>query len=87
MAGRFEKQERGSVIRGLVSDQATGKPLAGAFVVVTEQGRAVVTGSDGRYELGGLSAGEVESLMHAAHEVCPYSNATRGNIEVALDVV
>jgi len=22
--------------------------------------------------------------MHAAHEVCPYSNATRGNIEVKL---
>ena len=24
---------------------------------------------------------------HKAHEVCPYSNATRGNIEVALSVV
>jgi organic hydroperoxide reductase OsmC/OhrA len=23
-------------------------------------------------------------LMQAAHEVCPYSNATRGNIEVKL---
>jgi lipoyl-dependent peroxiredoxin len=23
-------------------------------------------------------------LVHAAHEVCPYSNATRGNIEVLL---
>ena len=23
-------------------------------------------------------------LVRAAHEVCPYSNATRGNIEVAL---
>ena len=26
-------------------------------------------------------------LVEAAHQVCPYSNATRGNIEVALDVV
>lgn len=25
-------------------------------------------------------------LMHAAHQVCPYSNATRGNIEVKLSV-
>jgi lipoyl-dependent peroxiredoxin len=24
------------------------------------------------------------ALVHAAHAVCPYSNATRGNIEVAL---
>ena len=35
-------------------------------------------------KVGGLSAGEVESLMHAAHEVCPYSNATRGNVDVKL---
>jgi osmotically inducible protein OsmC len=26
------------------------------------------------------------ALMHAAHQVCPYSNATRGNIEVTLAV-
>jgi organic hydroperoxide reductase OsmC/OhrA len=25
--------------------------------------------------------------VEAAHEVCPYSNATRGNIEVLLRVV
>jgi organic hydroperoxide reductase OsmC/OhrA len=25
--------------------------------------------------------------VEAAHKVCPYSNATRGNIEVALSVV
>jgi organic hydroperoxide reductase OsmC/OhrA len=28
-----------------------------------------------------------EKLVHAAHQVCPYSNATRGNIEVTLTVV
>ncbi len=28
-----------------------------------------------------------EQLMHAAHQVCPYSNATRGNIDVNLRVV
>ncbi|MEU4212680.1 organic hydroperoxide resistance protein [Streptomyces sp. NPDC026206] len=27
------------------------------------------------------------SLVEKAHQVCPYSNATRGNIEVTLDVV
>ncbi len=25
-------------------------------------------------------------IVHAAHETCPYSNATRGNVEVTLDV-
>ena len=30
---------------------------------------------------------EAEALMKAAHEVCPYSNATRGNVDVALRLV
>lgn len=29
---------------------------------------------------------EAEKLVEQAHQVCPYSNATRGNIEVALTV-
>jgi Ohr subfamily peroxiredoxin len=29
-------------------------------------------------------AGKAAELVRAAHRVCPYSNATRGNIEVAL---
>jgi osmotically inducible protein OsmC len=28
-----------------------------------------------------------KKIVDAAHQVCPYSNATRGNIEVTLDVV
>jgi Ohr subfamily peroxiredoxin len=28
-----------------------------------------------------------EKLVQAAHQVCPYSNATRGNIDVSLTVV
>jgi Ohr subfamily peroxiredoxin len=35
----------------------------------------------------GLEKSAVEALVKAAHEVCPYSNATRGNIDVALSVV
>ena len=27
-----------------------------------------------------------EKLLHAAHEVCPYSKATRGNVDVVLKV-
>lgn len=33
-----------------------------------------------------LAQAEAEALIAAAHQVCPYSNATRGNIEVALEV-
>ncbi len=34
----------------------------------------------------GVERAEAERLVHAAHEVCPYSNATRGNVEVGLTV-
>jgi osmotically inducible protein OsmC len=35
-------------------------------------------------ELPGLDEPTAQSLLEAAHQVCPYSNATRGNIEVKL---
>ena len=34
----------------------------------------------------GHSQEEAEALVHKAHEVCPYSNATRGNMPVTLKV-
>lgn len=34
----------------------------------------------------GVSIEEAQSLIEKAHQVCPYSNATRGNIEVKLTV-
>ena len=34
----------------------------------------------------GMDKAAAQKLVEAAHQVCPYSNATRGNIEVALDV-
>lgn len=37
-----------------------------------------------RGHIEGVSEDEAQALMQAAHQVCPYSNATRGNIEVQL---
>ncbi|NNM45963.1 organic hydroperoxide resistance protein [Knoellia koreensis] len=37
-------------------------------------------------ELPGLDAEQAKSLVEAAHQVCPYSKATRGNIEVNVSV-
>ena len=38
-------------------------------------------------QIPGMEKDAARKLVDAAHQVCPYSNATRGNIEVALDVV
>lgn len=53
----------------------TGK--AGAFGIAVAM----------RITVPGLDRDAAEKLVAAAHEVCPYSNATRGNIEVTLTVV
>jgi len=37
--------------------------------------------------LPGMDSAVAQDLVKAAHQVCPYSNATRGNIEVELKVV
>jgi osmotically inducible protein OsmC len=47
---------------------------------------------DGRFSLAvtldaylpGLDQTSADELMQATHQVCPYSNSTRGNIDVTL---
>ena len=41
---------------------------------------------DLRISLPCLEQGAAQALVDAAHKVCPYSNATRGNVEVRLHV-
>ena len=35
-------------------------------------------------KLPGMDKAEAEALVEATHQVCPYSNATRGNVDVQL---
>ena len=37
--------------------------------------------------LPGMDKAAARQLVDAAHQVCPYSNATRGNIDVQINVV
>ena len=53
----------------------TGK--AGAFSIAVTM----------KISIPGMDRSATEALVKAAHEVCPYSNATRGNIDVAISVV
>lgn len=55
---------------------------------------SIGTIANGRYSLAvelqvsipGIEPGVARELVEEAHQVCPYSNATRGNIEVKLSV-
>lgn len=42
--------------------------------------------ADLEVSLPGVDRAEAEQLVEAAHQICPYSNATRNNVDVGLTV-
>ncbi|TGW05130.1 organic hydroperoxide resistance protein [Mesorhizobium sp. M2D.F.Ca.ET.145.01.1.1] len=65
-------------------------PLADAAVTSTvsllPNGEGFKLGVALAAETKGLDQAAAEALVSAAHQICPYSNAIRGNVEVALSV-
>jgi osmotically inducible protein OsmC len=69
---------------------ATGKYQTGVTTVTAEVG--IGPNDSGGFSLTvnlkanipGVSQQEADELIAKAHQICPYSNATRGNIEVTL---
>ena len=53
-------------------------------MLITGEDRSFTIAVELAVSLPGLDEQEAVDLVEAAHKVCPYSNATRGNIEVAL---
>ena len=60
----------------ITSDVGIG-PIPGGFGIKVDM----------RISIPGMDKAAAEALVAAAHQVCPYSNATRGNIDVSLTVV
>jgi len=52
-------------------------PIEGGYIIAVEL----------HISLPGMDKKAAQSLIEKAHQVCPYSNATRGNIEVKLTLV
>jgi Ohr subfamily peroxiredoxin len=38
-------------------------------------------------QIPGMDREQAQALVNAAHQVCPYSNATRGNIPVDIRLI
>ena len=57
-----------------------------AEVTIGKQGEAFGLAVELVVSLPGIEGETAEKLVEAAHQVCPYSNATRGNIDVELTV-
>lgn len=71
-----------------------GKRLPAEVSITSKVGIGPMTGKAGAFGISvamsisvpGMDRAELEELVKTAHEVCPYSNATRGNIDVTLTV-
>jgi Ohr subfamily peroxiredoxin len=68
--------------RGIDTSAAT----VTADVSLRSEGRGFGLAVDLRVRMPGVERELAEKLVAKAHQVCPYSNATRGNIEVTLTI-
>ena len=56
-------------------------------VNIGQTGSAWLLGAEFTVRVPGVATEVVEALAHLAHQLCPYSKAVHGNIEVGLNVV
>ena len=79
-AMKFVASQSGPKIQGDTSVTATvgiGPRSEGGFGLAVEL----------EVSLPGVEHAQATALVEKAHEVCPYSNATRGNLDVKLSIV
>lgn len=61
--------------------------VTGRVTIGTIEGGAYGLAVELDVHLPGVDEATAEDVLRGAHEVCPYSNATRNNIEVTLKIV
>jgi osmotically inducible protein OsmC len=61
--------------------------ITGRVTLGTMEGGAFNIAVELDVHIPGVDEETAHKVVEAAHEVCPYSNATRGNIEVTLKIV
>lgn len=66
---------------GLTADDAE---IDASVSLVPHDGGGFALAVELRVSLPSVPAAQAVDLVKAAHRICPYSNATRGNVDVAL---
>ncbi|GAB3917688.1 organic hydroperoxide resistance protein [Larkinella terrae] len=72
---RTQKVEAGQT--SVTADVSIGKNDEGGFGLAVEL----------EIQIPGVDRAKAQELAEKAHQVCPYSNATRGNIQVELKII
>ncbi|SFV29993.1 peroxiredoxin, Ohr subfamily [Devosia crocina] len=69
-----------------IPDEATIDAAVSFGENANEGGKGFNIAVELKVTIPGFERDQAEALVHKAHEVCPYSNATRGNVDVKLSV-
>ena len=77
LAARAKAQDIDTSDSTITADVTLGKTPDGGFGLAVEL----------KIELPGVEVGKAKELAELAHDTCPYSKATRGNINVTLTIV
>jgi len=64
-----------------------GDAAVDAEVDLGMNGEAYLLAARLKVSLPGVEAATARAIVDAAHQTCPYSKATRGNIDVVIDLV
>lgn len=74
-------------VAGQQKIDASGSTVTGHVSIgPNEKGAGFMIGVRHMVTLPNLDQAAAEKLVHDAHQVCPYSNATRGNVDVEFEV-
>jgi lipoyl-dependent peroxiredoxin len=63
-----------------------GDAAIDSTITLMPDGRGFRLGGTLRVVLPGVGEEQARKLVDTAHQVCPYSNAVRGNVDIALEV-
>ncbi|QLY24859.1 organic hydroperoxide resistance protein [Bdellovibrio sp. KM01] len=70
-------QQKTKITSSVTADVGIGPNNAGGFALAVKL----------RAKIEGVERAIAQQLLETAHKVCPYSNATRGNVPVEIELV
>jgi peroxiredoxin, Ohr subfamily len=82
--GALKAVARGEQVK--IPDDATIDAAVSFGDNANEGGKGFNIAVELKVTIPGFDKAQAEDLVHKAHQICPYSNATRGNVDVTLSV-
>ena len=74
------------LVRGALRDRGRRDANLPAEIMLSKNGQGGISFATLSVSLPGIDRAQAQQLIDGAHQACPYSHATRGNIEVTINL-